>query len=86
MIEKKLTIVNPTGLHARPAKLLCLEAQQYKSKILLISDTKILNAKSILNIMAGGFGKGSMVIIRCDGEDEDKALGSIVSLLENMEI
>lgn len=84
MLEQTVMIVNPTGLHARPAKLLCSAAQKFKCKILLIMDTKVIDVKSILNIMAGGISKGSTVLIRCEGEDEDKALPAIVNLLENM--
>ena len=33
MVSQKVTIKNPTGLHLRPAGILCKEAMQYKSMI-----------------------------------------------------
>lgn len=35
MYTQKLTIVNPTGLHARPAAEFCKVAGTYQSKIML---------------------------------------------------
>ena len=33
MVSQKVKIINPTGLHLRPAGNLCKEAMKYKSKI-----------------------------------------------------
>ena len=35
MVSQKVKIINPTGLHLRPAGNLCKEAMKYKSKITL---------------------------------------------------
>ena len=36
MICKKVTIKNPTGLHLRPAGILCNEAMKYQSLIMMV--------------------------------------------------
>ena len=33
MVHKKVIVKNPTGLHLRPAGVLCNEAVKYKSRI-----------------------------------------------------
>lgn len=33
MVSQKVKIKNPTGLHLRPAGILCKEAMQYKSLV-----------------------------------------------------
>ena len=33
MVKQRVTIKNPTGLHLRPAGILCKEAMQFKSLI-----------------------------------------------------
>ena len=33
MVSKKVVVKNPTGLHLRPAGILCHEAVKYKSKV-----------------------------------------------------
>ena len=35
MVSQKVTIKNPTGLHLRPAGILCKEAMQFKSHVTL---------------------------------------------------
>ena len=32
MVSQKVKVINPTGLHLRPAGNLCKEAMKYKSK------------------------------------------------------
>ena len=54
MKKRKVTVTNPTGLHLRPAGLLCQTATKFRSQVtLLYGDTKV-NAKSVLNVMASG--------------------------------
>jgi phosphotransferase system HPr (HPr) family protein len=84
MVEQEVLIVNPTGLHARPASQLCSQAQKFRSKITLVHQTKTIDAKSILNIMAGGLRKGSTIVVRCEGEDEAQALETLVTMIQNM--
>ena len=53
MKTEKITLKNETGLHARPASEIVKIASKYQSTISLIANGKTINAKSILNIMAG---------------------------------
>jgi len=84
MVEAKIVLKNPTGLHARPASIFVTEAGKFKSDIFIIKDGKQVNAKSILNILAMGAKKGDEIILKIVGEDEDKALKHLVDLLENL--
>jgi len=70
MIEKRYTINNEQGLHARPASLLVQAASQSKSSVVLIKEGKEFNAKSILGIMSVGAQKGDQIMVRIDGPDE----------------
>ncbi|ACM59302.1 phosphocarrier protein [Caldicellulosiruptor bescii] len=84
MVEAKVVLKNPTGLHARPASIFVTEAGKFKSDIFIIKDGKEVNAKSILNILAMGAKKGDEIILKVVGEDEDQALKRLVDLLENL--
>ena len=35
MVERKVTVVNPTGLHLRPAGLLCQTSMKFDSKVMI---------------------------------------------------
>lgn len=51
MYAKEVEIVNPTGLHARPASQLVKRAEKYKSNLQIIKGERIVNPKSIFNIL-----------------------------------
>ena len=51
MVERKVTVVNPTGLHLRPAGLLCQTSMKFDSKVMIFYKEKEINAKSVLNVM-----------------------------------
>ena len=51
MVSKKVVIKNPTGLHLRPAGILCKEAMQFKSLITFNFRGGTANAKSVLSVL-----------------------------------
>jgi phosphocarrier protein HPr len=83
MSAKAFTITNKLGLHARAAAMLVQIANKFKAKIILERDGKQVNGKSILGILTLACPKGSSLIVRTEGVDEDKALEEIGRLIEN---
>lgn len=82
MVTKKIQVVNPSGLHLRPAGMLCQTAMKFKSKIDILFEDKKINAKSVLNVMASGVKCGSDIEICCEGEDEKEALEAVCRLIQ----
>lgn len=83
MIEKKVVLKNRLGLHARAASLLVNTAMKFNSSIYLVKDSEEVNAKSILGILTLSASKGSELIIKAEGEDEEEAIKEIENLIEN---
>ena len=86
MVSKQTTIINATGLHARPAYAFVMEAKKYQSDITIkdvSKDGAAANAKSIMMILAAGLGTGTKVEVACDGADEQEALDALVALIES---
>ena len=84
MVSHKLTITNPTGLHLRPAGVLCQEAMKYKSKITFKygpNDMGEANAKSILSVLGACIRRGDEITLVCDGEDEVEAMHRLVPMI-----
>lgn len=77
MKERELIIENPTGLHARPARVLVNLAKQFQSDVRLLYGEKKANAKSMVSVLTLGAGRGSRIIVQVSGEDEDYALAEI---------
>ena len=75
--------MNPTGLHLRPAGNLCKEAMKYKSKITFDYSGNIANAKSVLSVLGACIKSGDEITLICEGEDERKALETLIAYIES---
>jgi len=74
MKQLEMVIQNPTGLHARPAKVFVNIAKEYQSDIRVFHGEKKANAKSLISLLTLGVEKGSQILIQVDGDDEAEAL------------
>ncbi|MCI5585258.1 MAG: HPr family phosphocarrier protein [Lachnospiraceae bacterium] len=83
MVSQKVVIKNPTGLHLRPAGVLCKEAMQYKSLITFTYRGNTANAKSVLSVLGACIRCGDEIELICEGEDEKEALKALVTAVEN---
>ena len=85
MYAKTVEIINPTGLHARPAADFVREAGKFKSKITIQKTGAArgpANAKSIIFVLAQGLAKGTTAEIRAEGEDEIEAVDKLAQMIE----
>ena len=83
MVSQKVTIKNPTGLHLRPAGILCKGAMQFKAHITFLYRGNIANAKSVLSVLGACIKSGDEIELVCEGEDETEALAALVTAIEN---
>lgn len=79
----ELIIVNPMGLHARPASQLVSMANQYESEVWVARDGQEVNGKSILGVLMLACPMGSKVQLRCVGPDAQEAFKSLSSLVQD---
>ena len=82
MYDKKVTVQNQVGLHARPATFFIQKANSYKSSIWVERDERRVNAKSLLGVLSMGIVKGMTVTLLADGEDEAEALKGLSDLID----
>ena len=83
MVTKKVLVTDKTGLHLRPAGILCQLACKYKCKIEFTTDKGTFNAKRILNVLGACVQQNDEIELKCDGEDEEQALNDIVAAIES---
>lgn len=86
MVSKQTTIINATGLHARPASQFVSEAKKHACAVTIKNvdkGTAPVNAKSIMMILAAGLGTGTTIEIACNGEGEQEALDALVALIDS---
>lgn len=87
MVSKKVKVINPSGLHLRPAGILCNKAMNYKSLITFEYQDKdktgTANAKSVLSVLGACVKTGEEIELCCEGEDEEEALEALVQAIES---
>ena len=81
-LSRTVTVLNPQGLHARPADLLVRLASKYQSEILIGKDGELVDCKSILSLLTLGAGQGTELALTANGDDAAEALDSITRLFE----
>ncbi len=83
MLVGEFTVNNKVGLHARPAANFVQTSCKFKSKITVIKDGKEVNAKSIVSVLSLGAERGSKIVVKVEGVDEQEAMEAIKALIEN---
>lgn len=83
MVSKKTKIVNPMGMHMRPAGMFANAMMKFDSDVNLVAGGKTVNAKSIMNLIAACIKCGTEVEVQCSGPDEEAALVEAVRLIDS---
>lgn len=85
MVEKQVTVVNKSGLHARPAAAVVNFVRNYKGSVEVETNGKKGNLKSIISIMSLGMGKGSALTLQVEGENEETFAQELARFISNLE-
>jgi len=82
MTERSVTIASKVGLHARPASLFVQAAAGSGVPVTIARPgDEPVDAASILGVMALGAKCGDEVVLHAEGDDADRVLDELVSLL-----
>ncbi len=66
-LEVRLTLTNPTGLHARPASLFVQAAARFQANVRASGHGRETDATSIIGILSLGMRQGDTITIRASG-------------------
>jgi len=83
MQSEEFTIINKLGLHARASALFVKTASQFSSEVKVGRDGVEVNGKSIMGIMMLAAAKGSVIQVKTEGEDEERAMIVLGELIRN---
>jgi len=78
--SKTITIVNPHGLHARPADLFVRLATRFRSTVDIIKGPLQVDGKSILQILTLNAPFGTELTIVAEGPDAEEAVEALAEL------
>ncbi len=86
MKEVSVLVVDPVGLHARPATVAVNAASKFKCNVNVSFNGRSANMKSIMGVMSLGIPTQSEVVITCEGDDEDEAVVTIEEVLRTQKV
>ncbi len=81
-VEKRVRIVNPQGLHARPADMFVRLASRFEADVQVAKDDQFVDGKSILSILTLAAEQGTELIIGARGSDASQAAAALAELVE----
>jgi phosphocarrier protein len=83
VIQTRVTIINKLGLHARAAAKFVSCTSSFASNIQAGKDGNMVDGKSIMSVMMLAAGKGTVLDLQIQGDDEEAALQALEALIEN---
>lgn len=83
MVSARATILNRLGLHARPAMAFVQLANQFRCTVSLRREDsdELVDGKSIMQMLLLAGTMGTVLVVQCDGDDEQQALDALVGLV-----
>jgi len=81
MAELQLTVLDPAGLHARPASKVVKVASRFQSRVVLRSGDRTVDVKSLVALLTLTIRPMSQITLAADGLDADEALAALVAEL-----
>jgi len=83
MTQQQVEIINRLGLHARAAAKLVHTANGFRSQVYVGTGEEEVNAKSILGLLTLAATKGTPLMVRAEGDDEEEAVRAVVNLFQD---
>ena len=81
MAELHLTVIDPAGLHARPAAKVVQVASRFQSRIVLRSGERSVDVKSLIALLGLTIRPLTEITLTAEGPDADDALAALVEEL-----
>ena len=80
-MRREVEILNPLGLHARPAAEFVRAVHKFSCEITIRKGEERFSAHSILEVLSANLDCGSRIIIEAIGSDANEALDRLEQLL-----
>jgi multiphosphoryl transfer protein len=73
----RLIVLDPSGLHARPAARFVQAASRFASRIVLRQDDREADAKSLIALLGMTIRPSTEITLEADGPDADAAIAAL---------
>ena len=78
-----IAIVNPSGIHARPAAYLVKVTKSFNSQLTLVSGQRSANLRSVVALMGMNIAFGEHVVIQAQGDDAMEAISACEAAIQS---
>jgi phosphocarrier protein len=79
--EITLTVIDPSGLHARPAARFVQAASRFASRVVIRQDGREADAKSLIALLGLTIRPSTQIVLAADGPDADAAVAALTAEL-----
>ena len=86
MKQISVLVIDPVGLHARPATVAVNAASKFTCDVKVSFKGRTVNMKSIMGVISLGIPTQSDITITCEGEDEEVAIRTIEDVLRAQKV
>jgi phosphotransferase system HPr (HPr) family protein len=81
MPERRVVVIDPAGLHARPAARFVQVASRFTSAVSIRVGDRTADAKSLIAVLGLTIRPGTEIVLVTDGPDADTALEALTAEL-----
>ena len=81
MPEIRMTVIDESGLHARPAARFVQAASRFTSRIVIRNGEREADAKSLISLLGLAVRLSSVITVTAEGSDAEAALTSLATEL-----
>ena len=79
-INRVVTVVNPLGIHLRPAGLIANTANRFAAQVEVVKGGDRFDARSVLSLLTLAAGQGTQLALQAHGPDAEPALDALAEL------
>ena len=80
-VERRVTVVNPRGFHARPAAKFARLAQGFDAAVRVTAGGETVSGSSIMGLMMFAAAQGTELVISADGREAAEAVAALADLV-----
>jgi phosphocarrier protein HPr len=74
---RKVVIINPAGLHARPSLAVSQTVRSSQSKVEIRAPSQTVNAADVLQLLSLGASRGTELVLTAAGPDAEQVLDAL---------
>lgn len=84
VVDAQVTLPDDVDLHARPAANFVRTAMGFSARVSVAAGGRVVDAKSLLSVLALGARRGTSVSLRAEGDDAAAAVAALAATVSEL--